>query len=255
MAEYKERDTNGVITEILETMSSSVNSSKSIALVAPRPLQSELAVHFAKRVLCLAGTADDGCLSCLSWNDDRHPDLILTGTPDQAPGIEDCRRIWEDISLIPVAGPCRLAVLFGCDRLSLPAANSLLKLTEEPPERGRIVLTMEEDNLIPTLKSRLAVFRYPLQNVPAPAIAPREREAFMTWLASGKTKKPSELLTELSAWIPALVEKQEHQLAARLETARVLAEKGNLSSAMIQDLAHEAFQEGSRFDSVFDDLW
>jgi DNA polymerase-3 subunit delta' len=48
--------------------------------------------------------------------------------------------------------------LYGCDRLSLPAGNSLLKITEEPPEKGRILLFLEEDNLIPTLRSRLVIF-------------------------------------------------------------------------------------------------
>ncbi|MFP4481285.1 MAG: hypothetical protein ACLFN0_00650 [Thermovirgaceae bacterium] len=242
------------VMEMLEAMSGCIDTGQSVAIVAPKTLQTELATRFASRVLCHSGNAKDRCPSCLSWNGENHPDLVMIGSLDQPPGIEDCRHIWEEISLVPVVGTCRLAVLFGCDRLSLPAANSLLKITEEPPEKGRILLVLEENTLIPTLKSRLRVFTYPSGDKEGRAEPPEGKASFFKWFEFTKNKKPAEILIDMSEWVPALAER-EPCLASRIELVRLLAERANLSTPMIQDLVHEAVQEGSRFDNVFDDLW
>lgn len=48
-----------------------------------------------------------------------------------------------------------LYVISDCDNMSNIAANSLLKVTEEPPKNAYFVLTCESiDNLLPTIKSR-----------------------------------------------------------------------------------------------------
>lgn len=48
-----------------------------------------------------------------------------------------------------------LYVIPDCDNMSNIAANSLLKVTEEPPKNAYFVLTCESiDNLLPTIKSR-----------------------------------------------------------------------------------------------------
>lgn len=244
-----------VVTEMLDAMSGFIDTDQSIAIIAPKPLQRKLATGLASRILCLSGKGEDRCPSCLSWNGENHPDLFMIGTPEQPPGIEDCRHIWEDISLVPVAGACRLAVLFGCDRLSLPAANSLLKITEEPPQKGRVLMMLEEDTLIPTLKSRLRVFSYPRGKGDSRNAPPAGKTEFVKWMEATRNKKPGEILVELSEWVPALTANRQTDLAARIELVRMLAEKANLSTPMIQDLVHEVVQEGSRFDNVFDDLW
>ncbi len=253
MQENRKKTT--IVPKMVEAMSSCIDTGQSVAIIAPKPLQKELAQHFASRLLCLSGKGDDRCPSCLSWNGENHPDLFTFGTPDQPPGIEDCRHIWEDISLVPVTGACRLAVLFGCDRLSLPAANSLLKITEEPPEKGRILLVLEENTLIPTLKSRLRFFFYPSVKDGKRSLPPAGEAEFVKWIESTRNKRPAEILVQLSEWVPALTMERRTNLASRIEIARTLAEKANLSTPMIQDLVHEAVQEGSRFDDVFDDLW
>lgn len=244
-----------VPAEMLESLAAALDTSQSVAIVAPKPLQGKLAIRFASRALCHAGDGADGCPSCLAWNGENHPDLITTGAPEQAPGIEDCRRIWEDVSLVPVVGACRLAVLFGCDRLSLPAANSLLKITEEPPERGRVLLVLEEDNLIPTLRSRLHVLTCHGGQENKAVTMPQGTKELLKWIESTKNRKPAELLVELADWVPTLAGKGHPLEASRMELARIMTEKANLSTAMIQDLVHEVLQEGSQFDDIFDDLW
>jgi len=251
----EQREGTIVMTEMLNAISSCIDTGQSVAIIAPKPLQREMATRFAYRVLCLSGEGEDRCPSCLSWNGENHPDLFIFGTPDQPPGIEDCRHIWEDISLVPVAGACRLAVLFGCDRLSLPAANSLLKITEEPPQKGRILLMLEENTLIPTLESRLRIFSYPSGKDDNRSVPPANEAEFVKWMELTRNKKSAEILVQLSEWVPALTADRQMDLASRIDLARLLAEKGNLSTPMIQDLVHEAIQEGSRFDDVFDDLW
>jgi DNA polymerase-3 subunit delta' len=59
--------------------------------------------------------------------------------------IDDCYKIIEPLVFI----------LPDCDNMSSAAANALLKVTEEPPQRAYFILTCESiDNLLPTLKSR-----------------------------------------------------------------------------------------------------
>jgi len=59
----------------------------------------------------------------------------------------------------------------------------------------------------------------------------------------------------LADWVPTLAGKGHPLEASRMELARIMTEKANLSTAMIQDLVHEVLQEGSQFDDIFDDLW
>jgi hypothetical protein len=84
---------------------------------------------------------------------------------------------------------------------------------------------------------------------------PQGMEDLLKWIESTKNRKPAELLVELADWVPTLAGKGHSLEASRMELARMMAEKANLSTAMIQDLVHEVLQEGSQFDDVFDDLW
>jgi DNA polymerase-3 subunit delta' len=62
-----------------------------------------------------------------------------------------------------VAGDRRVVVLFGADRMTEQAAQSALKLVEEPPDHAYLVLTAEDPaRLLPTLVSRCQRLRLSL---------------------------------------------------------------------------------------------
>ncbi|MEA3508608.1 MAG: hypothetical protein U9R40_06800, partial [Synergistota bacterium] len=97
---------------------------QSSGLVIPEAFHNEALKATAKILLCLNGLGGDDCGSCKMWDGDSHPDLVVLGSPGKPPGIADCRTLKESISLKPVVARCRLAVIHGAERFSLPAANS-----------------------------------------------------------------------------------------------------------------------------------
>ncbi len=74
--------------------------------------------------------------------------------------IASARLVQRNASLTSVAGGWRVFIIGGADRLvpqesSPAAANALLKLLEEPPQRSLFVLTATEPGLVlPTIRSR-----------------------------------------------------------------------------------------------------
>jgi DNA polymerase-3 subunit delta' len=79
--------------------------------------------------------------------------------------VSSARLIQRQASMTSVAGGWRVFIIGGADRLvpqesSQEAANSLLKLLEEPPPRSLFVLTTAEPGLVlPTIRSRATPIR------------------------------------------------------------------------------------------------
>ncbi len=215
--------------EKVATLAGSLPSSQPFACVIPLEFHRDCAVSCAKKVLCFSGTGEDLCPACLEWTGESHPDLLFFGRPDEPPGIEECRKLWEELSLKPFSSRKRIAVIFAADRLSLPASNSLLKITEETPSTGTMMLLLEEDVMIPTLRSRLRQFSFRdddretliVENVPA-GVAD-----FIKW--AGKTRRldPRELAGELKTWVRFFVSGKDLVRAANLDLLCQLADRGS----------------------------
>ncbi len=67
--------------------------------------------------------------------------------------IKQARELSHAFSLTP-SGKVRIGVIYDCDKMSIAAANALLKLLEEPPKFGILLLFSKTDNIIDTIKSR-----------------------------------------------------------------------------------------------------
>ncbi len=93
-----------------------------------------------------------------------HPDLVAIGggrnekrRERAAIVIDDARQVLEHFSLTPAQGGWRVVVVDGADTLNPNAANALLKLLEEPPERSVFLLTASApERLARTMRSRCA---------------------------------------------------------------------------------------------------
>jgi DNA polymerase III gamma/tau subunit len=73
---------------------------------------------------------------------------------------EEIRGLIHDLSLSP-QGNCRIATIYGAEKLNLSAANILLKTLEEPPARAMILLFASTDSLLATIKSRCQAIYLP----------------------------------------------------------------------------------------------
>ncbi|MDO9508826.1 MAG: DNA polymerase III subunit delta' [Thermovirgaceae bacterium] len=230
---------------------------QAFACVLPLAYHVECALACARKILCYSGTGSDSCPSCSDWAGNSHPDLLFLGKPDEPPGIEDCRRLWGELSLKPVSSRYRIGVLFAAHRMSLPAANSLLKITEETPVSGRVMLLMEENSMLPTLRSRLRVFRFISED---PAGFPEKKvpsgiSEYIKWIGQTRKTSPQEISADLEGWVRHFASIKDFTRASRLDVICVLARKGKLTTPMIQDLALAGLEGEVPFEQLFDDFW
>lgn len=218
----------------------------SVAAVVPGILQKAFVEAYGKLVL-----GDDNL-----WKEGKHPDLIEIGDGKAAPSIDDCRTLPGELALHPMAAQKRLAVIWKSDELGLPAANSLLKLTEEPPEQGSILFVAAEDKLIPTIKSRVWSIYIDLpEELVAAKPYPKTAREWADWIERNKKTGAEVLFLEMEGWVKFLMEGGDYVRAANLETLiRVMAQK-RLSIPMIQDLTHAVLKEEISCDEIFGNIW
>lgn len=229
---------------------------QSLLVVLPAAFARAFGDCYARLLLCRSGTGDDDCDSCRAWAEDGHPDLVIAGTWDKAPGIEDCLTLNGQLSLHPVVAPYRLAVVTEADALSLPAANSLLKLTEEPPPAGRILFLAEQDNLIPTIRSRVWTIHFrPEQDVSAVCCAPPNTAGeWSKWFEESRKKTAEGIALEAEGWVVWLMEQGRWEMAASLRNVLFVAQKRHLPVAMVQDALFVLLKEGIKGEQLFGDL-
>ena len=126
-----------------------------------------LALDLAAGLLCTAALADRPCRVCRACRlveHGDHPDLhrlgpvgpgrqVVIGGPDaRYRGVKD---LIGELSLMPVEGGARVAIIEGADRMNEDAQSALLKTLEEPPAGVTIALCADhEARLLPTVHSR-----------------------------------------------------------------------------------------------------
>ena len=228
-----------------------------LAAVIPDAFAVQLYLSYAKQLLCHAGTGTDGCRSCLGWMEDGHPDLIVLGSDGSPPGVAECVSLRGQLALRPVVGRCRLAVILGSDNLLPVAANSMLKITEEPPEDGYILFLTERDSLMPTIRSRVWLVSFTMQAhaaeqpISPPPNTPHEWGA---WIAKTKKHTISELACEVDAWVRWLCEHNCWSQAAAVENLLFLAEKRRVPVLMVQDALYLLLKEDVQSEEIFGNL-
>ncbi len=92
-----------------------------------------------------------------------HPDLRSleigadpkTGRPRREIVIDDVRKIGQFMRMTPAEGGWRIVIVDAIDNLNRNAANALLKVLEEPPERALLILVSHAPgSLLSTIHSR-----------------------------------------------------------------------------------------------------
>ena len=117
-------------------------------------------------LFCHQPTADVACGSCPSCKKlaaGNHPDLHqLEPLPDKRDiSIEQVRELQQMLSLRPFEAKRKACLIEPAERMSVGAANSLLKTLEEPPGHGLLILlTSQADLLLPTVRSRCQHLRF-----------------------------------------------------------------------------------------------
>jgi DNA polymerase-3 subunit delta' len=122
----------------------------------------------AKALLCERNDGErfepcEGCDACRQVDAGTHPDLlsIARAADKHELPIQAIRDLCHDLSLKPMRGGRRVAIVEDADSLSEEAANAFLKTLEEPPEGSTLILigTTAEMQL-ETVVSRCRVVRF-----------------------------------------------------------------------------------------------
>lgn len=127
-------------------------------IVGPRHVgKGTLAINVAQALNCSDPEIPCGeCHSCQRIWEGKHADVAAIGLDSKTEiGINDIRELQRLANLPPYEGKCKVFIIDEAEYLSTEAANSLLKILEEPPQRVVwLLLASQEERLLPTIVSR-----------------------------------------------------------------------------------------------------
>ncbi len=123
----------------------------------------ELACRLNCNELLDNGEPCENCPSCKKIATGNHPDVEIMGPAKLSMGIEQILDWQERVYRKHYEGKFKVFILEEADKLTIPAANALLKVIEEPPERTIIILsTQNGEALLPTIQSRAQGIYFPV---------------------------------------------------------------------------------------------
>ncbi len=130
-----------------------------------------VADSLALSMACLnnKGTWDacDECPGCMKSTNGNHPDQLLIEPSGENIKIDQIRELQSNLRFHPMESARKIVVVDDADRMTEAAANSLLKVLEEPPDMTHFVLVSSMPHrLLPTIRSRCQTIPFsPLRDV------------------------------------------------------------------------------------------
>ncbi len=115
------------------------------------------ALNFAKLLNCKEGKIDscDRCSSCRKIDRLSHPDLRIIEPEENSIKIEQIRGLKREAACSLYEGKKKVWIIRDANKFTQEAANSLLKILEEPPPQVVIILISQtQEKLLPTITSR-----------------------------------------------------------------------------------------------------
>jgi len=189
-----------------------------LLLAGPKGLgKPDFALLFAKTMLCENNTSNGypcaKCHACSMFQAESHPDVYLVQPeePGKAIKIDQVRELIKQLLQTSLKNSYKIIILQPAEAMNVAAANSLLKILEEPPANTLFLLISDELNrLSATIRSRCQLVRF----------TPPTQEQAKQWLAPHIAAGQSiELLLSLAEQAPleALAQIREAKLQQREE--------------------------------------
>ncbi len=175
--------------------------------------QREVALRLAQILNCNQPTPEGPCQECSPCHkiiSGNHPDVLWLRPLKTTIGIEQVLAWQSKVYLKHYEGNYKVSVIEQADLVTLPAANALLKVIEEPPERTIIILSAQNaEGILPTIQSRAQLIYFPNLSQEAWLSGLREvdqQEAIQAFLLSGKNQNLATAILEhglpsLQEWV------------------------------------------------------
>lgn len=127
----------------------------------------EMALFLAKSLFC-TDKQDvlpcESCRSCKLIDQEEYPDVTTVRPINQIIKTERIRELVGQFSQSGIESQRQVFIIEQADKMHLNAANSLLKVIEEPQSEVYIFfLTNDEDKILPTIRSRTQIFQFKKQ--------------------------------------------------------------------------------------------
>jgi len=213
-----------------------------------------VALSFAQALNCPNADGFDACGSCPSCRkiaSGSHPDVRVLVPQGDSLKIDQIRALRQEAMYPPFEGRWKVYILEDAERMTAEAANSLLKVLEEPPERVVWILIVASTvSLLPTVVSRCQMVRFTL--VPTALIKrallerfhlPEAQARFLAALAAGRIGQAivwastKEALAEREAVLDLLARVESMDALERLLAAEELGKQKERLSDLL-DIAY-----------------
>lgn len=119
----------------------------------------QFARTFAQHLFCPQEC--NQCPHCTKLAHGTHPDLTWVSKSGKRISIDQVRDLQQKALYPPVEAPKKIYVIESVEDLSLEAANSLLKILEDPPRYLIFIVLAKSTNILPTILSRCQIVKLP----------------------------------------------------------------------------------------------
>lgn len=152
----------------------------------------EMAQFLAKSLFCtdkVGVLPCEKCRSCKLIEQEEFPDVTLIKPVNQVIKTERIRELVGQFSQAGIESQQQVFIIEQADKMHPNAANSLLKVIEEPQSEVYIFfLTSDEEKMLPTIRSRTQIFHFKKQ----------EEKLILLLEQMGLVKKKATLLAQFS---------------------------------------------------------
>ena len=127
----------------------------------------EMALFLSKSLFCTEKQGVlpcESCRNCKLIDQEEYPDVTIIRPINQIIKTERIRELVGQFSQSGIESQRQVFIIEQADKMHLNAANSLLKVIEEPQSEVYIFfLTNDEDKILPTIRSRTQIFQFKKQ--------------------------------------------------------------------------------------------
>ena len=199
----------------------------------------EMAQFIAKSLFCtdkVGVLPCEKCRNCKLVEQEEFPDVTIIRPINQFIKTERIRELVGQFAQSGIENPRQVFIIEQADKMHVNAANSLLKVIEEPQSEIYIFfLTSDEEMMLPTIQSRTQIFQFKKQealiSLQLQKLGLVKKQAKLLAQYSQSQSEAEKLATQASFW--TLVEESERLLtwllAKKKESYLQVAKLANLA--------------------------